>query len=135
MPRRAHLEAVDEDRLAVAVPSQSVRCRARSDTAKTKREGIRVAWCAVVPGARGRVLCLSGSRVSPAPLWLKRWERSGAIVEIDLERSSSATALVVGWCRASRESQGSSNNNIFVFVAMDAKNTFVFVSGISRNNL
>ena len=68
VPRRARREAVDEDRLAVVVPSQGARCRARSETAKTTRDGVRVARRAVVRVAGDRVLGRGGGPVSPAPL-------------------------------------------------------------------
>ena len=73
VPRRARQEASDEDRLAVVVPSQGARCRARSETAKTTRDGVRDARGAVVRAARGRVLGRGGGAVSPAPLWRKAW--------------------------------------------------------------
>ena len=44
VPQRARREAVNEDRLAVPMPSQGARYRARSETAKTTRDGVRVAW-------------------------------------------------------------------------------------------
>ena len=82
VPRRSRREAVDEDRLAVAQPSQGARCRAWCGTANTTRDGVRVARRAVVRVARGRVLGRGGGRVSPAPLWWKaqgqEWRGCGA---------------------------------------------------------
>ena len=73
VPRRARREAVDKDRLAVPMPSQGARCRARSETAKTMRDGVRVARRAGRTGAEGRVLDRGGGQVSPAPLWWETW--------------------------------------------------------------
>ena len=73
VPQRARREAVNEDRLAVPMPSQGARYRARSETAKTTRDGVRVARRAVVRGADGRALGRGGGQVSPPPLWWKTW--------------------------------------------------------------
>ena len=73
MPQRARQEAINEDRLAVLMPSQGGRSRARSETAKTTRDGVRVARRAGRTGAEGRVLDRGGGRVSPAPLWWETW--------------------------------------------------------------
>ena len=53
VPQRARREAVNEDRLAVPMPSQGARYRARTETAETTRDGVRVARRAVVRGADG----------------------------------------------------------------------------------
>ena len=47
--------------------------RARRRTAKTTRDGVRVARRAGRTGAEGRVLDRGGGRVSPAPLWWETW--------------------------------------------------------------
>ena len=57
------------------MPSQGARCRTRSETAKTTRDGVRVARRAGRTGAEGRVLDRGGDRVSPALLWWETWEQ------------------------------------------------------------
>ena len=96
VPRRARREAVDEDRLAVSMPSQGAGCRARSETAKTTRDGVRVTRCAGRTGAKGRVLDRGCGRVSPAPLWWRRRGRSGA-AEQEAEEARSYGYGIVRW--------------------------------------